>query len=77
MQPTDPSIYDIGTMQERDDQLMEEAAQAILDDFTIEDPMTHETLRRYIEKYPHLAERLCDVFHECQMADLKAAADSK
>lgn len=57
--------------------LEERHTRDVLDDFTIEDPMTHETLRQYIEKYPDLASRLCDVFHECQMADLRAAADSK
>lgn len=45
----------------------------IFDDFTAEDPLDHETLRRYVEKYPAFTKQLCAVFNECQMADLEAS----
>lgn len=47
----------------------------ILYEFKAQNPINYETLRRYIKQFPHLASRLCDVFDECQMADLSAAAD--
>ncbi|WP_395175770.1 hypothetical protein [Roseibium alexandrii] len=45
----------------------------ILDDFTIEDPMTFETLGRYVHRHPDFTKQLCAVFNECQMADLEAS----
>lgn len=47
---------------------LEVLTATILNDFMTENPLNRETLRQYIEKYPLLAERLCDVFLECQEA---------
>lgn len=49
----------------------------IFDDFTAEDPLNHETLRRYIERYPDFTKQLLAVFNECQMADLEASGFDK
>ncbi len=49
----------------------------ILDDFIIEEDMSHATLRAYIERYPDRTKDLLDVFHECVMIELETASPTR
>jgi len=44
----------------------------ILEEFAMEDAMTHATLKSYITRYPELASELTELFSELSLSDLEA-----
>ncbi len=50
--------------------------ESILADFAMEDNLTPEVLRRYVQQYSDLAIELTDLFHEFTMVDFARAEES-
>ena len=48
----------------------------ILSDFAMEAVLTPDVLRAYIQRYPHLALELTDLFHDLTIVDLKGVVES-
>jgi hypothetical protein len=49
----------------------------ILDEFTMEEPLNHAVLKRYIDTYPGLALELTDLYHELVLTDARNAMENE
>ena len=48
----------------------------VLNDFTIEEELSHETLKVYLQRYPEYTQDLLALFNELSMNDLEVAEAS-